>query len=160
MAKAKGSSKGKLVEVGVARGVKRKTVQRTLRCDLTHEEQRIKGLEMAEALSSMRDVEKAKADANKGYDEDIKSHKGRAAGLAQILRQGWETRGVECELVLDYQTSKVLVRRKDTKETVEERAMTEEERQVSFFDEDEASLEDRAATEASAKEPEKKEPSA
>lgn len=141
--KGDGTSK-KLVEVGVARGVKTKTVQRNLKCDLTHEEQRVKGLEMAESMSMARDTEKEKADANKGYDEELKAHKGRAAGLAQILRQGWETRPVECEQVLDFKENKFIVRRKDTKETVEERALSEEERQVSFFDEEEVPLADRS----------------
>jgi HSP20 family molecular chaperone IbpA len=51
------------------------------------------------------------------------------------------TRPIECEQVLDYTQGKVIIRRGDTMETIDERAMTEDERQVSFF-EGEVSLPD------------------
>jgi hypothetical protein len=130
----------KLVEVGVQRGVKRKTIQRSLRCELTNEEQRTKGLEMAEEIGLARKAEEEKASVTKTLKEEIEMHLGRASSLALELRQGYVTRPVECEQVFDYKEGKVLVRRKDDKSTIEERAMTEEERQVSFFEEEEVAL--------------------
>jgi len=142
--------KGKLIEVGVARGVKRKKVQRSLRCELSYEEQRTKGLEMAEAMSLLREVEEAKAAAMKGFKDTIDGHLGRAGALAQELRQGWVTRPIECEQVLDYTEGKVIIRRGDTMETIDERAMTEEERQVSFFEEEEVALKEHSGGEGAA----------
>ncbi len=139
------TKKDKLVEVGVARGVKSKKIQRSLRCELTHDEQRVKGLEMAEAVSVAGELEKEKAASAKDFKDKIESHLGRAGTLAQELRQGWVSRPVECEQIMDYKEGKVLIRRCDDKSTIEERAMTEEERQVTFFDDEEVPLHDMQA---------------
>ena len=142
--------KGKLIEVGVARGVKRKKVQRSLRCELSYEEQRVKGLEMAEAVSLAREAEEDKTTKMKACKDLIESHLGHASALAQVLRQGYEVRPIECEQVMDYTVGKVIIQRSDTMETIDERAMTEEERQVSFFEEEEVPLKEHSAGEGAA----------
>lgn len=122
----------KLREVKVSKAVKtRKTVE-SLPCPLTAEEQRLKGLDLAQQEKAIYDKEMEKKKAAEAYKEEIELLTRTMTTCAQVLRQGFEYRQIEVDEVYDYATGTVRKRRTDTNEVIEERAMTAEERQMTF----------------------------
>lgn len=122
----------RLREVKVQKAIRtRKTVE-SLRCQLTPEEQRLKGLDLAQQEKAIYDKEQEKKRAAEAFKEEIELLTRTMTTSAQILRQGYEYRPIEVEEIYDYATGSVRKKRTDTGEIIDERAMTPEERQMTF----------------------------
>jgi len=130
------TKRSKLKAVKVQQARKTRTTVRSLRCELTEADQRRIGLEMAQAQKEMEELEDERAGENKRLGEAIKERSGHVRSLAKTLNEGWEMRSVNCTEIFEYETGNVYLKRTDTGEVCHERAMTEDERQVSFLQED------------------------
>jgi hypothetical protein len=106
-----------------------KTILRNLKCKLTQveiDERRESVLKKLDEKDRIDFERKRVADGFKSkigvIDEEI-------SDLRSTLKRGYEDRNVECDEERDYALGKVFIRRLDTFEIVEERAMTVDERQ-------------------------------
>lgn len=107
-----------------------------LRCDLTLEEQRLKGVQLAEQEHQVAEIENKMKLANEIANKQIKDLTTALSKNTQEIRQGWELRQVKCQMAYDYQRATVVTLRIDTGEVVDERAMNQDERQTTFYVED------------------------
>lgn len=123
----------KLRNVKTNTGYKRKEVMCELKHELTIEEQRMKGHLLAEQQDQLAKKEGEKTLFNQNIKKEIDTIAKAMDQNAQELRQGWELRQIPCEALYDYATGRVSITRVDTQELVDERAMTIDERQTSFF---------------------------
>ncbi len=138
----------KLRAVKMHKGITTRKKVMQLRCELTAEEQRVKGLDLAQQEKAVYDAEsEAKKSANE-WKEKIQLLSRKLTTSAQILRDGYEWRPIECDEIYDYANGTVRTKRNDTGATVDERPMIAEERQTTFMvDEEEvASTEPPTAT--------------
>lgn len=108
-----------------------KKVYRDLQCALTDDELIKISQEAAEYSRKRSEAEEEKKFKTKELGEDIKEYDAETTRLLRLVDQGWEIRPVECQVYLDKPSKgQVSIIRSDTKETVEEREMSPEERQI------------------------------
>ena len=107
-----------------------------LRCDLTLEEQRLKGVQLAEQEHKIAELENKMKLSNQVIKEEIKEITTALSKNTQEIRQGWEFRQVKCQMTYDYSRATVVTVRIDSGEVVDERAMNQDERQTTFYVED------------------------
>lgn len=107
-----------------------KKLTRNLRWILTRDEVHAYGQELARANASKDEAEERKKEVDAQLKAEIESHSTRALNLARKINNGYEYRDVECRLDFDYKKNSVAIVRLDTMETIETRAMTDDERQL------------------------------
>lgn len=108
----------------------KKKLSRNLKCTLTPDEVRTYGMELARANAARDEAEERKKEVDAQLKAEIESHQTRGLNLARKINNGYEYRDVECEMDGNYKTNTVMIRRLDTNEIIETRAMTDEERQT------------------------------
>lgn len=86
--------------------------------------------ELASAIQKLESLDGEKKSVTADYNGQIKMVKQATHTLSQKVTNGEEMRSVNCELRLNYTKLTATLVRADTKETVEERPMTDEERQM------------------------------
>lgn len=101
-----------------------------LRCKLSPDERLAKATAWATVLNERDAVEDELADIKTSARERLKKIDERATKLRQDFETGTEERAVRCTEDKDFGRNIVLVRRADTGETIEERAMDARERQL------------------------------
>lgn len=107
-----------------------KPIKRPLRCPLTPAEKEAKADALAGLIDERKNLENEKKAKVKMYSDLIKGKGTRIEELAEDVRTGEEMRQVDCKEVLDFRRSKVDTIRIDTDKKVDERPMTEREKQV------------------------------
>ena len=107
-----------------------------LRCDLTLEEQRLKGVQLAEQEHQIAELENKMKLSNEITKKQVKDITTALSKNTQEIRQGWELRQVKCQMTYDYPRATVVTVRIDSGEVVDERAMNQDERQTTFYVED------------------------
>lgn len=106
-----------------------KRMSRILKVMFTDKERLAMGDQMANAVRNIKQV-KDELDAIKAqYGSKSKALEAEIANVSERLNSGWEMKSVECEEQRDFRVGSVLIVRVDTREIIEERAMTFEERQ-------------------------------
>ena len=113
----------------MSKSMEKSEVFRTLKCVFTEKETAELGRKLAACRREINRLEDELDSIKKKYAGDIKEQEGSQTALSESLNTGWEMRRVACEMVKNFKTGTVVITRKDTKEPVEERAMTGEERQ-------------------------------
>jgi hypothetical protein len=108
----------------------KKTAQRRVTCQLTDEEQREKGQQLALACVQRTEIERERAETMKTYKERLDAVALEMAKHTKALRSGTEVRQIAVLELFDYNDGTVTITRKDTGELIEKRDMTQEERQV------------------------------
>ena len=108
-----------------------------LKCQLTQEELLERGDQLAHTLDELNKL----ADEKKALGEELKAKEAKAQAeitvLQQLVRNKYDRQLVDCNLVINYTTQKASLVRLDTEETIEERDITEEEKQLDMgFDSD------------------------
>lgn len=106
--------------------MKRVTVQ--VRFDLTDDQIRRKGLELARTNQEIVDAEVQKAAQVSHYKGVIEGLKTKECDVRQCINNGYEMRGVTCEEMYNLTTEQVDIVRLDTGETVSSRTPSNEER--------------------------------
>lgn len=109
-----------------------KNIVRSLKVELTGDERRAKGEELARRMEEYDAVEASAKVASKAAKEKLEGIRERSKGLAREVREGAEMRPTDCHEVADYRNNVVHLIRDDTGEMVEERPMRLEERQASL----------------------------
>ena len=100
---------------------------RLLKCDLTQDELLAYAAKMADAQQTVVELE-AEAKAFKEQNTGAKTMaEGSRAKFAALVRQRYEHRTVECEVVRNYTAKTITVNRLDTGAAVETRPMTDDE---------------------------------
>jgi hypothetical protein len=115
-------------------GEKTKTVKvvKTLRYTFTQAERQEFGDSMAQAVAGIEREQDQLKQVKKDFESRIADHEGNMKRCAERLRSGYEFRPVECEKVLDFKLGNAIITRTDTGEIVEERPLTDDERQDSL----------------------------
>lgn len=103
---------------------------RNLKCQLTPQEVHDYGVRLARANSSKEEAEERKKEVDAQLKAEIESHSTKALNLARKINNGYEYREVECAILHDFKANTVSIRRVDTNELVETRALSAEERQT------------------------------
>ena len=106
--------------------------KRSLKCQLTMDELLVAGDELAQKID---DLKKVKADKD-AISKDFKAQESALEADIQwqqlLVRNKWEYRIVECENALDYESLECRVIRVDTGEIVIQRAMNQEEKEMTL----------------------------
>jgi len=105
---------------------------RILQVQLTQEEQLAAGKKLAEAVRTLTNCQAQAKSAASQFKAKIDEMQAKINGLQILISDGYELRSVPCVNVMDYTDVMVRVTRTDTDEIVEERKLTEDERQSSL----------------------------
>ena len=108
--------------------VTRKT-KRILKVILTEAEERQFGKDIARARQELAATNDQLDEVKAQFKARLEGHEKDMNRLALLLNNGYEYRDVECEVISNYKDGQITVVRTDTGEPVEERAMTDNERQ-------------------------------
>lgn len=100
-----------------------------LKCELTEEEQKQAAKTLARHLDELEQLEGEKKTITENLKSKITACETNVSLTKCLVRDAFEYRRVNCEKVLDFEKGKVIVTRKDTGETIEDRDMFTEERQ-------------------------------
>lgn len=122
------------VEIEDDPDIERDIRTRRLERPMTDEERLKVGAEMAEALREAEHLEVRKAAYDKEMKDQITMYYEKATGLAKALERGLREGNVEVLVTRNWHNGSVTIRRTDTQEILEERAMTFEERQRTLLD--------------------------
>ncbi len=106
--------------------VRDKTFQ-MLKCNLTNDELLQCGQQLADAQQTIDDVAAELDDFKAQCKSKTATAEALAARLGKLIRQRYEHRRVECEIVKDYHNEAITIVRGDTGEIVERRDMTHDE---------------------------------
>ena len=109
---------------------KTRKLTRVLRCKLTKDETIVAANEMADAQSTIGQLEDELNKAKSEYKGKIAGQEAIRSTKSQIISTGFEHRGVECTETMDWENGRVVVQRDDTGEIVDDRAMSESEKQM------------------------------
>lgn len=109
---------------------------RRVPCILTDDEKTAIAKDAMESIAELTDLERAKKNAGKDFDNKIAATKEKIETLARAHREGIEQRLTPCTITLDYDRGVYLVCREDTGETVQERTLTADERQLALMGDD------------------------
>ena len=100
-----------------------RTFEKKLPVQLSDDELRQKGIHLARLLDEIEDKNSEKKDIGK----EVKTLKEKAAEIKKHLTSGVEERSVEVRETADWKRKRVTLTRTDTGETVEDRAMRDDE---------------------------------
>lgn len=107
-------------------------VTETLMCDLTPDEQRERGEQLAHKLNEKSRLEEEMKAQASGFKTKIKEAENQAVKLKNAVSTKRELRDVQCTEHYDYQRKRVLIVRDDTGVIARERGMTTDEIQRSL----------------------------
>lgn len=110
-----------------------KKYQKVLPCALTRDEHHKRGIQLAETIEKIGDVERQKKRVADEFKSQIEDLEREATRLSGIVRSWKEERTVEVEERIDFARNTVAVVRMDTTEVIKERALTLDERQLSLL---------------------------
>lgn len=103
---------------------------RNLNCDLTEEEVSTYSNELARITTEQEGLEDEKKSVMSGYKDKIDRCVLDMRTLARKIQTRKEMRDVECRWTFDFSKARATLKRIDTLEIIEERAMTAEELQI------------------------------
>jgi len=110
------------------------TVLKSVKSYFTESEKRDIAEEMAKMTLLIEDLDAEKKAAMSSFKDKIDSASLAARVAAQKLRDGYEYRNVECEVIRDYELEEVRYVRTDTGEIIETRRMEKSEMQMRLED--------------------------
>lgn len=102
----------------------------TLPCKLTTEDRAAAAGQLAETIQNLESLEVEHKVETKEFNSRKQQFTGSIHRLSREVRNGEAARSVDCELRLNYTTLMASLWRTDTDEFVEERPMTEDEKQM------------------------------
>lgn len=113
--------------------IERSEGNRLLKCQLTPAELLACGQELADAHSEHERVTEEAEGMKAEFKGKLQIEEGKIGRLSALIRAGYEHRQIKCETVKDFDFGQVIVTRLDTKETVESRPLSDEERQMDLL---------------------------
>lgn len=103
-----------------------------LTCQLTHDEHRQRGVELADCLGKIGKEQSRQDSIKASMKSDMAALEAKRDRLSYEVQRGEELRDVEVEETADFKLGKVFRIRTDTGEVMGERKLLEEERQTSL----------------------------
>lgn len=101
-----------------------------LKCDLTQEELLQYGEELATVLDNLRRLQDEKESVVKEFKAREAAFDAEIVVKQLLVRNKYEYCQIDCTLTLDYTDQSAVLIRQDTNETIKERKMTEDEKQM------------------------------
>lgn len=114
--------------------IEEKNFTKLLRVNFTSKEKLDTGEQMANAVRNIKQAQDDLASVQSQFKSDIKKYEAELSGLAEKLNSGWEMRSVTCVQIKDFNVKSVQIKRLDTLEVIEERAMDADELQMGLFE--------------------------
>lgn len=111
---------------------KRRTIQRSLRVDLTEKETLIFSRDLAKVNQDLANEENIKKEVIAEFASKMSMLKSNIFNLSQKISNGYEHRSVDVDVYFDYKKGLKIFIRRDTKKVVAEEAMTDHDRQQEF----------------------------
>jgi len=105
---------------------------RPLRCVLTDAERIAAGRKLAEKCAELQRTEEERKSVASEYKAKLDRMTAERNELADRVTSGEEVRRVACKLVLDYDSLTARCIREDTQEVIEERPLSDAEKQMQF----------------------------
>jgi hypothetical protein len=105
-----------------------------LPCPLGPKERAEAAQELANAISEGESLELEKKSVTASFKSRLDSVKERIHNLSRKVKDGVEMKSVDCELQLNHTKLTATLVRLDTKEFIEERPLTQEEKQMNLED--------------------------
>lgn len=102
-------------------------IDRELKCDMTEEEQRLRGIQLAEITAECKKVEEEKKSVTKEFGDQIKALREKIESLGKDVESCTEKRRVPCHVDGELRTGEVKIIRLDTGEVVKTRDATAKE---------------------------------
>jgi len=123
------TKKTKQVEVTKTKTTNEK---RNLKCQLTRDELLVAGDELAQKIDDLKKVKADKIAITKDFNAQESAMEADIQRQQLLVRNKWEYRSVDCENTLDYASLECRVVRLDTGEIVIQRAMNQEEKEMTL----------------------------
>lgn len=113
---------------------KTKTTKETriLKCFLTQEEILQAGDDLATALDNLKQVQAEKDSVSKTFKAKEAELEANITAKQVLVRNKYDYRPVDCNNILDYETTECFIIRTDTNEEIVRRAMSEDEKQTTL----------------------------
>lgn len=108
---------------------KKRTIQKQLEVKLTEEETLKYSRELAKVNQDLASEEEKKKEIMSDIANKINSFKTNITVLSRKISNGYEYRTVDVDVLFDYKKGMKYFVRRDTKETINEQVMTDEDRQ-------------------------------
>ena len=105
----------------------KETVTQTLKCALSKDELLACGQKAADAQQRLAEANNELEVYKQQYKAKVAEQEGVIAWNTTLIRDKYELRPIECEVIKNYETETYSVVRKDAWETIEERPMTKDE---------------------------------
>ena len=105
---------------------------RILKCLLTQEEILQAGDDLATALDNLKQVQAEKDSVSKTFKAKEAELEANITAKQVLVRNKYDYRKVDCNNILDYETTECFVIRTDTNEEIIRRAMSEDEKQTTL----------------------------
>ena len=103
-----------------------------LKCALTVDEVAVAANDLAKLLDDYQALESALASVKADFKAKLEKCDADVRIKARLVRDKYEYRNQECDVEYNHTTLTIKVTRKDTKEVIEERKMTSEEKQMTL----------------------------
>ena len=103
---------------------------RSLKCDLSEEEQASAAVLLAQKLDEMDALEGELVSVKKSIQGKVALAQAEASNAKNMVRDKYEVRSVEVKETMDYEDKSVTIVRLDTGEVIESRKMSETELQM------------------------------
>ncbi len=110
--------------------IKKKKTERMLRVDFNQKERNELASDLARCYQEREQMIIDRKKIVKGLDAAITEKEAMISKLVTKVNDGYEHKGVPCEIVLDYKRNTKKITRLDTKKVIEEAAIPEDERQL------------------------------
>jgi len=101
---------------------------------LTDEERRVAANSLAKTLSELEGIEKERKVVNSSFKTKCDGLKRKIAYLGSSVLIGEEQRSIECNRITNYTKGQMVLVRTDTGQVVEERPLSDDEKQMEFDD--------------------------
>ena len=105
---------------------------RILKCLLTQEEILQAGDDLATALDNLKQVQAEKDSVSKTFKAKEAELEANITAKQVLVRNKYDYRKVDCDNILDYETTECFIIRTDTNEEIVRRAMSEDEKQTTL----------------------------
>jgi len=105
---------------------------RKLKCDYTEDQLKDFSSELASTNVALKEKEEEKKAVAAQMKAEAEEMKARIDSLARKVSNGYEYKDVKCTKTIDFEEGRVVVHRNDTLEIIEERGLTDYERQLTI----------------------------
>jgi len=108
---------------------------KSLSCKLSQKELVGKGQEMVTAMSDIEVIEGERKGVVEEYKGRIAEIMGRIVKIKAVMQSGSEQRDIACVTTKDFNSGKVVTKRTDTEEVIDEKEMQKEQQEMHFVSE-------------------------